>query len=404
VGSSQPDLSALVNYIRTLGFLAAGAGVLFSLILSWWASARVNRSIARLVDAARDVPSGKPNASPGALSLPSRKEAAQLAGALHDTGSNPAREREQLLQKERVTARREMARRFTREIKESLFPLHMTAEDLVNAREETSERFDEIFFESMASLRAELERLRGVAARFGQFASMPPPRLAPMHVNEAVRAALNSVEFQLHPPGRPPVAPDVQLGESNPIIVADPDLLRVALENLLLDCADAMPAGGAVAMRTREKDGVVRIEMSATGAAFPPQECSRLFTPGSSSVEGMRGLGLASAQAIISDLGGRISAEPAPDGATFRLEFPAALGGVKPLPAQVVSKRPLQLVAGSPPPNLPAAEAEPAGESIAAAETKTMSEEVPAVASAASDKVAAPSDSLRTLRGLTFTD
>ena len=30
------------------------------------------------------------------------------------------------------------------------------------------------------------------------------------------------------------------MGESNPIIVADPDLLRVALENLLLDCADAM--------------------------------------------------------------------------------------------------------------------------------------------------------------------
>ena len=45
----------------------------------------------------------------------------------------------------------------------------------------------------MASLRAELERLRGDAARFGQIASMPPPRPAPMHVNEAVRAALNSV-------------------------------------------------------------------------------------------------------------------------------------------------------------------------------------------------------------------
>ena len=148
---------------------------------------------------------------------------------------------------------------------------------------------------------------------------------------------------------------------------------------------------------------MVRIEMSATGAAFPPQECSRLFTPGSPSVEGMRGLGLASAQAIVSDLGGRISAEPAPDGATFRLEFPAALAGVKPLPPQVVAKRPLQLVAGSPPPDLPAAEAEPAAETIAAAETKTASEEVPAVASAASGKLAGSSDSLRSLRGLTFT-
>jgi len=158
VGSSQRDLLALVNYIRSLALLAASAGVLFGLALSWWVSARVSRPLARLTEAAREVQSGKWDGRPGWLELRSRNEAGRLAGAFNDMVGHLARESERLVQTERATARREMARRLTREIKESLFPLQMAAEDLVRAREETSERFDEIFFECTAALRAELER------------------------------------------------------------------------------------------------------------------------------------------------------------------------------------------------------------------------------------------------------
>ena len=301
--------------------------------------------------------SGKGSSEASLTNLRARNEAGQVAGAFNDMVGQLARDRDRLVQSERVAARREMARRFTREIKESLFPLHVAAEDLVHAREETSERFDEIFFESMTSLRAELVRLRGVAARFGQFATMPAPRKALMYVNEAARAAMSALEPCFRAPGRPPVTPEVHLGESDPVIHADPDLLRVALQNLLLDCMDAMPSGGTLAIRTKEKDGAVRIEISAKGAALGAQECSRLFTPGSSNPEGMTGLGLATAQAAVIDLGGEISAESAPDGATFRLEFRAAPAGVKPpMPPPDPVNHPRQLTAGTP--QLPPAEVE----------------------------------------------
>ena len=349
VGSSQQDLVALVNYIRSLALLAAGAGVLFGLALSGWFSARVSRPLARLTEAAREVQSGKWDGRPRSLDIRSRNEAGRLAAAFNDMVGHLARERERLVQGERATARREMARRLTREIKESLFPLQMAAEDLVLAREETSEQFDEIFFERTAALRAELDRLKGVAARFSDFAKMPPPRPAPVNVNAAARAAMKSTEPQFSAPGRPPVTPEIYLSESEPVIVADPDLLRAALENLLLHSLDAMPAGGTLTLRTGEKDGAVRIEISGTGAALGPEECSRLFMPGDATPEGATGLGLATAQAIVSDHGGRISAESAPGaGTTFRLEFPAAPAGVSPPPAPVTP----------PPPEPKAAEAE----------------------------------------------
>jgi signal transduction histidine kinase len=189
-----------------------------------------------------------------------------------------------------------------------------------------------------------------------------------MYVNEAARLAMNSIEPLFHAPGRPPITPEVHLGEPDPVIYADADMLRMALQNLMLDCLDAMPSGGTLVIRTKEKDGTVRIEISAKGAALGAQECSRLFIPGSSNPEGMTGLGLATAQAAVIDLGGQISAESAPDGATFRLEFKAAPAGVKPpVPPPDPVDQPRQLTAGTP--QLPAAEAErPAAEAPTALE------------------------------------
>ena len=59
---------------------------------------------------------------------------------------------------------------------------------------------------------------------------------------------------------------------------ADPILLRRALENLVLNSLDAMPAGGTLTVRTSRHDAV-RLEVSDTGAGLTPEECARLFTP-----------------------------------------------------------------------------------------------------------------------------
>jgi signal transduction histidine kinase len=106
-------------------------------------------------------------------------------------------------------------------------------------------------------------------------------------------------------------------------ILADPDLLIRALQNLLLNAIDAMPSGGELTIRTRRADNTVRIDVSDTGRGLTQEERRRLFTPYYTTKQHGTGLGLAIVQSIVADHGGTIRVESRPgQGTTFHIELP----------------------------------------------------------------------------------
>jgi nitrogen fixation/metabolism regulation signal transduction histidine kinase len=227
------------------------------------------------------------------------------------------------VQAERVAAWRELARRLAHELRNPLFPLQLTLENLQRAREQTPDQFDEIFAESTATLRAELDNLKTIVGRFSDFSKMPAPQLQSVNVNEAVRNAVRLYDAQFTVLGRPPITPELYLDEALPLIQADPDLLHRAFSNLVLNSLDAMAAGGTLTIRTGQHNGAVRVEVTDTGAGLTSEECERLFTPYYTTKRHGTGLGLAIVQSVVSDHHGKISVESAPgSGATFRIELP----------------------------------------------------------------------------------
>ena len=320
VGSSRQNLIQMLDFIRALALLVGGGVIALGLILGWWVSARVTRPIEQLAKGARDVAEGRWEAS---VAIHSRDEIGQLADAFNQMTRQLAEQRERLVQTERVAAWRELAKRLAHELKNPLFPLQLTVENLQRAREQTSEQFDEVFFESTATLRTELENLKAIVSRFSDFAKMPPPEFEPVDLNELVRSAVKLFEPQLAPVGRPPITPELYLDEGSPRPQADRTLLRRALENLILNSLDAMPAGGTLTVRTAQRNGAVRLEVIDTGEGLTPEECARLFTPYYTTKRHGTGLGLAIVQSVVSDHRGKIEVESAPGaGATFRIELP----------------------------------------------------------------------------------
>jgi two-component system, NtrC family, nitrogen regulation sensor histidine kinase NtrY len=331
VGNSRRAYFELKHRIGASALLAGGGGILLAILLSSWAAARVTRPVERLARAAQDVAAGHWDAR---VEVHGGDEVAQLAESFNRMTGELLAQQERLIQTERVAAWRELARRLAHELKNPLFPLQLTVENLVRARTQSPEQFDEVFRESSSALLAEISNLKTIIGRFSEFSKMPHPQLQALQVNETLQGVIKLFQAQLQASGRAPIACRLELDENLGTIAADPALLHRALSNLVLNAMDAMPNGGTLTLRTRRDHGNVIIEVSDTGTGMTREECERIFTPYYTSKQHGTGLGLAIVQSVVSDHGGRISVQSEPGrGATFVINLPDNFDALRKMPA-----------------------------------------------------------------------
>jgi len=322
VGSEQRPYVELARRIRSIALLVGGAGILVSVLLSFWAAARFSKPIGQLAAAAREVASGNWNTR---VDLKSRDELGELAEAFNRMTGDLMEQKERLVQAERVAAWRELARRLAHELKNPLFPLQITVENMMRAREQSPEMFEEIFRESTSTLLAEIATLKSITGRFSEFSKMPQPHFQDVDLNGLVEGVARLFDAQLKSHA-PPIRGKFELERSLPRIAADPELLHKAISNLVINAVDAMPNGGELVVRTAKNDKRVRVEVSDMGVGLTGEECERLFTPYYTSKQHGTGLGLAIVQSIVSDHGGRIAVDSTPArGTTFKIELPLNL-------------------------------------------------------------------------------
>ena len=322
VGSSRRPYAEMVQRIRSAALLVGSIGIVLAVLFSGWAAARVTRPVERLAEAAREVGAGNWGAQ---VPVTSRDEIGELTAAFNRMTQEMLQQRQQLVQTERVAAWRELARRLAHELKNPLFPLQITVENLIRAREQAPEQFDEVFKESSATLLAEIANLKTIVSRFSEFSRMPQPHFQSVNLNEIVENVVRLFQAQFQS-AQGAIACKLELAQPIHTFAGDPEMLHRAVSNLVLNALDAMPEGGTVTLTTsREKDLTV-LTISDTGTGLSPEERDRLFTPYYTSKVHGTGLGLAIVQSVMSDHGGRISVQSQPgQGSTFKMELPLNL-------------------------------------------------------------------------------
>jgi nitrogen fixation/metabolism regulation signal transduction histidine kinase len=289
--------------------------------MSAWAAARVTRPVQRLAHSAGKVAAGNWDTT---VEESSGGEIGQLASAFNRMTHELVEQRDRLVQTERVAAWRELARRLAHELKNPLFPLQITVENMLRARERSPEQFDEVFREGAHTLLAELANLKQIIARFSDFAKMPAPQMRSVDFNSVVTETMRLFEVQFT---QACVMPRLELDAKLRPVQADPEQMTRALRNLVVNAIDAMPGGGTLTVRTVAIGAGVRLEVSDTGQGLTPEECARLFTPYYTTKTHGTGLGLAIVQSVVSDHRGRIAVESEPGkGTTFRIELGNAGG------------------------------------------------------------------------------
>jgi signal transduction histidine kinase len=330
VAISRGGMVEAQQHIRAIAYGVAAAGILLAIACSLWIAARVSRPIEQLASAAEAVASGKWETS---VPERGRDDVGVLARSFNHMTGQLVAQRERLVQTERVAAWRELARRLAHELKNPLFPLQLTVENLVRARELPAAEFDEVFRESTQTLGMEIANLKTIIGRFSDFSKMPKPQLERIDARDAVervRALYESASAMTGESGATG-AEDAKIRfvvevSTEPVLLdADPELLHRALSNLVLNAMDAMPEGGTLTLAAKPHGDMVEIRVADTGQGMTPEECERLFTPYYTTKEHGTGLGLAIVQSVVSDHAGAIAVESQPGGgATFVITLPRA--------------------------------------------------------------------------------
>jgi signal transduction histidine kinase len=321
VGSSGRELAALVRRIRLSGVAFGAVAIAVGFALSFLVAARVTRPVETLAGAARAVADGDWDVHVD--DVRTTGEIKVLADAFETMTRQLVDHRDRLVQAERVAAWRELARRLAHELKNPLFPLRITIDNLRRAKSLSPAEFDEVFDESLTTLQTGLGNLNTVIGRFSEFARMPAPEFSQVSINELVEQGVALFRAQLAAPGQPPVTVALELDQAVGTIRADGEQLRRVVQNLLLNAIDAMPEGGELRITTVRSADVVRIDVADTGQGLGEEERSRLFTPYYTTRQHGTGLGLAIVQSVVTDHRGKIWVDSEPGrGATFHIELP----------------------------------------------------------------------------------
>ena len=197
-----------------------------------------------------------------------------------------------------------LAGRLAHEIKNPLGTLDLNLQLLEEEWQDPQTPKEGRLLKKIEVLRAETKRLEEALNDFLRFAKGQKPQFAECDVNalvEDVAAFLEPQATQLNVRVRRSVDP------AAPRCMADGNLLRQALLNLMINAHQAMPNGGELMVTTKAvRDGVL-IEVTDTGEGIPPDRIGKIFEAYYSTKKTGSGLGLATTKRIVEEHHGEIS-------------------------------------------------------------------------------------------------
>jgi signal transduction histidine kinase len=308
------------SFVRQIGVTAAvfAFGILLSLYLSW----SFTRPLLDLSEAARRVAAGDLEVQ---VPADGRDAIASLSRTFNEM-VHRLRENRQLEERlhfaERSTAMGRLASAVAHEIRNPLNYINLSIDHVRERLSPEDAKRHEEFDKILGSVKSEISRLNRLVGDFLSFGK--PMRLHPRTC--ALDQVITDVAALVdHKAKDQAIALAFAAEPGLPEIVADPELLKTCLLNLMINAVDAMPQGGELRItlaRNAETSEMV-ITVSDTGQGMTPEAVRTAFEPYFSTKETGLGLGLALTHKIVSDHGGTISLESTPgEGTTATIRLP----------------------------------------------------------------------------------
>ncbi len=240
-------------------------------------------------------------------------DARKFTGIVHDL-TNRVRIEEQLRERVALAKLGEMAAVIAHEVRNPLAGVR-AAIQVVGGRFPASSPDSSI----MREIVSRIDSLDNLINDLLLFARPPQPRLASVDL-----ASLVGLTAELACRDPLIVGVRVEITGAAPLIRADPGLLTIVFQNLLLNAAQAMQGSGTVRVSLgTADDGMARVEFNDTGPGIPPEVRDKVFTAFFTTKARGSGLGLATARRLVEAHQGQIAIDVAAgEGTTVVVRLP----------------------------------------------------------------------------------
>ncbi|MCC6539065.1 MAG: hypothetical protein IT162_16045 [Bryobacterales bacterium] len=202
--------------------------------------------------------------------------------------------RERLLFLTRLESWQSLARKAAHEVKNSLTPIRLMMEELAARQQDQPDPFARQAAQVIAD---EVNSLERRVRAFSEFSSEPPVQLRRLDATELLAERVSFLQ-----PAHPGVRYRVEQPAAPVTVLADEDLLRAVLTNLLENAAQAAGPNGEILAVARG----AAIEVHDSGPGLSEQALETLFEPTISFKKGGMGLGLSIARKSAMLCGGDI--------------------------------------------------------------------------------------------------
>ena len=218
---------------------------------------------------------------------------------------------------DRVALTGQITRTVAHEVRNPLTNIHLALEQLqdeVADRETATKPFFMI-------IQRNLERIGTLIREMLESSKKREPHPEPCGMDAIVNNVLKRVGDRLR---LKEMRSNISVAPDLPGVLADPDLLDLAITNIAVNAVEAMePGKGELRLSARWSGDEVLLEITDNGRGIPSENIGRLFEPFYSGRAGGLGLGLTTTRSILNSHGIALEVRSVVNrGTTFTLRFP----------------------------------------------------------------------------------
>jgi signal transduction histidine kinase len=299
-----------------VSFILLAATLVLVVLISLVLGLTMAKPVERLVAGVRKIADGNYDI---ALPISGRGEIFELTQAFNYMVNNLKRLQAERQLREALKVAGELGRSVAHEIRNPLNLILLSVEQLPHllaGRQADPQRAEKL----MGTIKSEINRISGIIQNFLEYAHTQALARTSDSIAELLHSTATLVEPQA---AKQHVELKVEVEPNLGPVPHDPDQMRQALLNLVVNALQAMPRGGRLVLAAERQKSWVHLTVADQGVGISPENLEKIFEPDFSTKAGGNGIGLALVKRISEQHGGRVAvASRVGQGSQFSIWIP----------------------------------------------------------------------------------